>query len=102
MLRTDEGEVRLLVSEDKWLKTKSMLGELRMLIIQAPEAIPRKRLEQIRGYLVHIAQTYPMLSSYLIGLHMTIAFLRPDRDVEGWRLAPAFVEEMKEKGECSP
>ena len=63
------------------------------------EAMPRKRLEQIRGYLVHVAQTYPMFASYLIGLHMTIDFWRPNRDRDGWRFATAYVQGMKERGD---
>ena len=51
--------------------------------------MPRKWLEQVQGYLVHVAQTYPMFSSYLIGLHMTIDFWRPNRDQEGWRFPSA-------------
>ena len=78
VLQTDEGQVRLFVGEDKWMKTKSMLGEFRVMLNTTKEAMPQKRLEQIWGYLVHVAQTYPMIALYLIGLHMTIDFWRPN------------------------
>ena len=99
VLRTNEGQVRLLIGEDKWRKTKELLAEVRLLLENDPSSLPCKRLEQVRGYLVHVAQTYPMFSSYLIGLHMTIDFWRPNRDQEGWRLPSAFVLEMKGRGE---
>jgi hypothetical protein len=99
VVRTDGGEVSLLVGEDKWNKGKSMIAELIALVDKAPEALPRKRLEQIRGYLVHLAQTYPIFSSYLIGLHMTIDFWRPNRDQDGWRFSVSYVNGMKEQGE---
>jgi hypothetical protein len=88
VLRMDEGQVRLLVGQDKWERTKALLMEVRELLILQPQTLPRKRLEQIRGYLVHIAQTYSMFASYLIGLHMTIDFCTrpeklPDVDILG-------------------
>jgi hypothetical protein len=83
VLRTDDGQVRLLISKDKWEKTKALLAEVRELLVSQPLALPRKRLEQIRGYLVHIAQTYSMFASYLIGLHMTIYFW-PSNLRSGW------------------
>jgi hypothetical protein len=91
--------VRLLISKDKWEKTKSLLVEPRDMLNLHPQAMSWKRLEQIRGYLVHIAQTYVMFSSYLIGLHMTIDFWRPNRDQDGWRCSVAFIQGMKDQGE---
>lgn len=99
VLRTDEGQVRLLIGEDKWVKTKGLLVEMKELLARSPKTLPRKRLEQIRGYLVHIAQTYPMFASYLIGLHMTIDFWRPNRDRDGWRFSTAYVLGMKAAGD---
>ena len=46
-----------------------------------------------------IEQTYAMVSSYLIGLHMTIDFWRPNRDQERWWFSVAFVQGLKESGE---
>ena len=40
-----------------------------------------------------------MLSSYLIGLHMTIDFWRPSRDQEGWRFSDAYVQGLKDNGD---
>lgn len=99
VVRTEDGEVCLLVGEDKWRKGKCMIGELQGLLATNPTALPRKRLEQIRGYLVHLAQTYPMFASYLIGLHMTIDYWRPNRDREGWRFSDSYVNGMKDRGE---
>jgi hypothetical protein len=99
VLWTDDGQVRLLIGQDKWEKTKALLLEIRELLSAQPLALPRKRLEQVRGYLVHIAQTYSMFASYLIGLHMTIDFWRPNRDQDGWRCSAAFLQGIKDRGE---
>jgi hypothetical protein len=99
VLWTDEGQVQLLISQDKWEKTKGLLAEVQEMLVLNPLALPRKRLEQIWGYLVHIAQTYLMFSSYLIGLHMTINFWRPNREQDGWRCSAAFIQGIKDRGE---
>jgi hypothetical protein len=69
------------------------------MLTTKPHALPWNSLEQIRGYLVHIAQTYLMFASYLIGLHMTIDFWRPNRDQDGWRCRASFIQGMKDQGE---
>jgi hypothetical protein len=74
VLRTDEGQVQLLISEDKWIKTKGLLAEVQSIIEVNSASLSWKRLEFFCGNLVHIAQMYSMFSSYLIGLHMTINF----------------------------
>eukprot|EP00978_Attheya_sp_CCMP212_P033906 scaffold139357_cov37-Attheya_sp.AAC.1 len=62
-----------------------------------PDKIPRKRLEQIRGFLNYVAQTYTWLRPYLIGLHMTIDGWRPNRDLEGWQLQPKMILVKEER-----
>jgi hypothetical protein len=96
VLQTDKGQVCLLVSKDKWEKTRTLLAEVRELLTLQPLTLPQKRLEQIRGYLVHIAQTYSMFASYLLGLHMTIDFWRPNQDQDEWRCSAAFIQGIKE------
>jgi hypothetical protein len=91
IIRTGETGVFLLVSADKWEKTKVLLKEMLTLVQTNPGKIPRKRLEQIRGFLNYVAQTYTWLRPYLIGLHMTIDGWRPNRDSEGWRLQPSMI-----------
>lgn len=90
VLNTVSG-VFALVSEDKWIKMKSLLGELSDLIESSPQALPRKRLEQIRGFLNYVVQTYKPMVPYLNGLHMTIDGWRPNRDADGWKLPSAPV-----------
>jgi hypothetical protein len=100
IIRTGEDGVFVLVSEDKWDKTKALLEEMLKMIQNDSQRIPRKRLEQIRGFLNYIAQTYTWLRPYLIGLHMTIDGWRPNRDTEGWRLQPKMIL-VKEKVDMS-
>ena len=78
-------EVILLASDDKWLKTQDQISELYTLLGAQNGMMPRGRLEEIRGFLVHMSRTYNGISPYLNGLHLTIDGWRDDRDERGWR-----------------
>jgi hypothetical protein len=72
VVRTNDKAVAVLVLEDKWNKLKIMVAELKEMVAVRPEGLDRKRLEQIRGFVIYVVQTYPTMKPYLIGLHMTI------------------------------
>jgi hypothetical protein len=76
----------VLTSQEKWDKAKSHMLEISEMLTTNSDRMDRKRLEQIRGFLQYVTQTYTSFSSYLIGLHMTIDSWRDGRDLEGWRL----------------
>lgn len=86
VLRTDMDAVNTLVSEDKWSKTQCLLKEVKEMLSRDPTRLNRKRLEQIRGYLIHITRTYTALTPYLIGFHLRIDSWRPNRGPGGWKL----------------
>ena len=71
-----------MVSEEKWDKMKSQLKELSGLLDTQPDTLPRKRLEQIRGFMNYVTQTYRYMVPYLNGLHMTIHGWRKNRNGE--------------------
>ncbi|KAL7575181.1 hypothetical protein ACA910_018671 [Epithemia clementina (nom. ined.)] len=48
--------------------------------------ICHKTLEQVAGFLSHIARAYPTIRIYLNGIYASMNAWRPDRDEEGWRL----------------
>ena len=47
--------------------------------------IPHKQLEQYRGFLVYVSQTFEAMVPYLKGIHLTLDSWRDNRDREGWR-----------------
>ena len=93
VLRT-EGGVFALVSDEKWNKLKSQIQELEGLLLDSSQSLPRKRLEQIRGFMNYVAQTYKYMIPYLNGLHLTIDGWREGRDSEGWRLTPTQIRDQ--------
>jgi hypothetical protein len=98
IVTTDDG-VFVLTSQEKWDKAKVQIEEVRLMLAKDPEKLSRKRLEQIRGFLQYVAQTYNTLTSYMIGFHMTIDSWRPGRDHEGWRMAKTLWEQIKKEDE---
>ena len=76
ILRTDLAGVFLMVAQDKWDKAKSQVEEVIAMINTDPNRLDRKRLEQVRGFLQYVTQTYSGMTPYIIGYHLTI---------EGWR-----------------
>ena len=57
------------------------------MISDSPDGkVDRKRLEQIRGFIIYVSRTYPWMPPYLKGLHLTIDGWRPGRDGGGFWL----------------
>jgi hypothetical protein len=73
-------------SQEKWDKARGLIEEMQSMLAKDSTLLNRKCLEQIRGFLQYVAQAYTSLTSYLIGVHMTIDSWREGRDSEGWRL----------------
>lgn len=76
-------EVLVLVTEEKWVKAKGQVDELKC--ITENKKANRQQLQEIRGFLNYIRATYSLILSYLIGLHLTIDGWRKKRTSEGWR-----------------
>ena len=79
------------MTEVKWLKTRELVGEIATMM-EGGADIPRKRLEQIREFLIYMSRTYNWMTPYLKGIHQTIDIWRPGRDEEGWKLTPKELE----------
>jgi hypothetical protein len=93
ILRTDLAGVFLFVSQEKWDKAKAQIDEIIRMVESDPSKLDRKRLEQVRGFLQYVMQTYSGMTPYIIGFHLTIDGWRNNRLVSGWRMK----EKPKEK-----
>jgi polyhydroxyalkanoate synthesis regulator phasin len=85
---TKAGKVTKSVTQEKWTKAQLMIKEL------LDEAdgdenyeFSYKPLEQIRGFLCHMAMTYETITPFLEGLPLTLASFLPQRDKEGWKMS---------------
>jgi hypothetical protein len=97
---TDHGTPRIFISQKRWDK---LLGHLEWLGERITEgSIPRKQFLSIRGYLVYVSMTYPIIEPYMKGIHLTAEFWRANRDSDGWRLdrrEPRLITLDEEAGE---
>jgi len=75
------------VSQAKWEKGRAYIVELKSFMDAHPVdcVFSYKHLEQIRGFLVHLAMTFDFLKPYLKGLHQTLAYHLGRRDKLGWK-----------------
>jgi hypothetical protein len=88
ILRTDLNGVFVFVSQDKWDKAKAKIEEVIGMVERHPERLDHKRLEQVRGFLQYVTQTYSGTTPYIIGFHPTIDGWRENRMASGWRKKP--------------
>ena len=94
IVRTNNIEVGILVSEDRWLKTKFIISKWYTALQDFPhQPLDTKSLLSDRGFLVYITRTYDVLTPYLKGIHLTLDGWRPDRDEEGWKQAITHLEQ---------
>jgi hypothetical protein len=86
---TEGAEIIQTVSLQKWERAKDQIKELLDFYISSDEPTFRyKRLEEVRGFLCHLAMTFEIVTPYLKGLHLTLAAHHPQRDSQGWKLSP--------------
>ena len=84
VLYTNNMEVYVTVSQDRWEKTQAVLNWMLDALSQDVDHIPYKTLESHRGFLVYVTCSYPATVPYLKGIHMTLDGWRENRDDEGW------------------
>lgn len=77
---------------EKWSKAKTLLVTLRQELSSGSN-LQYKPLERLRGFFVHLMRTYPVISPYLKGIHLTLDGWRPNRDPDLWKLPPTEWDE---------
>ncbi len=81
---TDREQVYGMVSQEEWDKTRLLIWELEIMLID--DFLPLQRLLVIRGFLIYVVRTYPWLNPYIKGLHLTIDSWRPGREKSGYKM----------------
>ena len=91
IVHTDGSAVTVLVSEEKWEKTKRWISWV-LDQVQKSEGVLFKELLSCRGFLIYVSRTYLPFKPYLRGLHKTIDNWRPHRDSEGWKVMQSVID----------
>lgn len=79
-------------TQEKWNKTKQLLDTL-WSWLKNGDYLDRKELESMRGSLVYLQRTYPAITPYLKGFHLTIDSWRSNRNAEGWKVRDSSLSE---------
>ncbi|KAL7575071.1 hypothetical protein ACA910_000442 [Epithemia clementina (nom. ined.)] len=79
------------VTQSKWERTKARISRLRAAVEEATGPtgdfkVDHKMLEQVVGFLNHVARAFPTIRIFLNGVYATINGWRPDRDEDGWKM----------------
>ncbi|KAL7564921.1 hypothetical protein ACA910_009408 [Epithemia clementina (nom. ined.)] len=79
------------VTKAKWDCRKTEIHQLRQAVDEASSSrgdgkVDHKMLEQVAGFLNHVARAYPTIKMYLNGVYATMNAWRPDWDEEGWKM----------------
>ena len=80
-----------LTSQQKWDKAKRFIWGLLEHVRQG-EPLSYKMLLKERGFLMYLTMTYPILTPYMKGLHLTVDSWQKGRDDEGWWMTRSHLE----------
>lgn len=91
------------VSKEKWDKAKSYVHNIKRCLEKDKNfQFDYKYLEQVRGFLCHLALTFEVIFPFLKGFHLTLCSHLPSRNEEGWKISElewlAYLEDKKCKG----
>jgi len=82
-----DGCLWVYVSDEKWKKAQCLLQHLlQELDASKDNSLEHKPLEKARGFLVYLSRTYPTITPFLKGIHLTLDSWRPGRDTDGWKM----------------
>jgi hypothetical protein len=99
IIQTDSNQVERMLSQARWQKTKENIEWIREQLSAQPTPkglkIPHKPLESIRGFLVYVSRTYPKMTPYLKGIHLTLDSWRVGQARSGWKEEVANQESME-------
>jgi hypothetical protein len=85
-VQSEGGEITVCITQPRWDKVKAMLDWIETSL-HDPRGIEHKTLESYRGTLNYISRTYPVITPYLKGIHLTLDSWRPWRAEDAWKLS---------------
>jgi hypothetical protein len=101
IVHTDRGQVEVSVSQERWDKAKNMILWIDDALKSNECSLNFKTLESYRDFLIYISRTYPSITPYLKGIHLTLDSWRPWRDDEGWKLPLSEIKAAQEANSAS-
>lgn len=91
-----EGVISVSVTPERWSKAQGMINWISECM-STSDSIDFKVLERYRGFMVYISRTYPVITPYLKGVHLTLDSWRPWRRDDGWKMTMAEIRTAREE-----
>ena len=91
-----DGVISISITSERWCKARTMVHWISEAM-ETGDTIEFKTLEKYRGYLVYISRTYPIMTPYLKGIHLTLDSWRPWRRDDGWKMTMAEIREARDE-----
>ena len=87
MARAIENEVFKIITQDKWIKAKTYITEVKERLGNKDKSklVEQKFLKRVCSYLNYICLTYNLLIPYLWGFYNLVDRWREERNAEGWK-----------------
>jgi hypothetical protein len=88
ILKAFRDRVIQMITQAKWDKGREILIKLGNEIAESTDGkVDYKNLERGRGFMIHVSVTYPQVTPFLKGWHLTIDSWRANRQVDGWKMS---------------
>jgi len=96
-LAVQDGSVYVYVSQEKWEKAQKYVSSWLANVKHdtTNSFLDFKDLERGRGFLVYLSRTYPAITPFLKGIHLTLDSWRDGRDADGWKISKKDRATMK-------
>jgi hypothetical protein len=112
VIHTHMDQVCVKVTQGQWDNTRKMVRDIWQEFSDRRKEVPsdvlgedsagglnHKQLERCRGFLVYVAQDYPLLVPYLKGIHLNLYGWRSGRNEDGWKRLWADMEQLRRHGD---
>ena len=84
MVGTVNGQVNLLISQNKWNKAKAIIRRI-INELEVRTVLNHKQLERDRGFLIYLSRTYRSRIPYLKEAHLSLDSWREGRNADDWK-----------------
>ncbi len=96
IVHSNNSSVTVSISVERWNKAKGMIAWIKESILHST-FVNHKTLESYRGFLIYISRTYPALTPYLKGIHLTLGSCRPWRSDDAWKMSMSEIRQCLEQ-----
>jgi hypothetical protein len=83
LVSTEAMGVAVRISLEKWREIKKIVQDL-IQLVEHGAPLNLKELQSARGSLTYVQRTYPMITPYMKGFHLTIDSWRSGQTRDGW------------------